>query len=69
MVVEILLLKLLHFLLPQKSHLARNLTLDVGVRKTDEDKSVSIASLSAGVAFLAQVLQVMCIFLWEEIHQ
>ena len=30
------------------------LTLDVGVRRTEEDKSVSVASLSAGVAFLAQ---------------
>ena len=33
--------------------LSEKLTLDVGVRVTDEDKSVSVASLSAGVSLLA----------------
>ena len=42
------------FFITAEIPLSEKLTLDVGVRKTDEDKSVSIASLSAGVAFLAQ---------------
>ena len=33
--------------------LSEKLTIDVGVRVTDEDKSVSVASLSAGVTALA----------------
>jgi iron complex outermembrane recepter protein len=42
------------FFITAEIPLSEKLTLDVGVRKTDEDKSVSVASLSAGVAFLAQ---------------
>jgi iron complex outermembrane receptor protein len=42
------------FFITAEIPLSEKLTLDVGVRKTEEDKSVSVASLSAGVAFLAQ---------------